>query len=132
MVELEGQGTEQVYASLLKSLHDGGFDNEYLRKNLIAFYSDGASVMLGRNSGVGTRLKNDYPDIILWHCLNHRLQLILDDSVNDTKQVKHFKTFMDKIYTIFHQSNKNQIQLFKISGMLGQQILKIGRILGPR
>ena len=26
---LEGQGAEQIYASLLKSLHDGGFENEY-------------------------------------------------------------------------------------------------------
>ena len=26
--------------------------------------------MLGRRSGVGIRLKNDFPDIILWHCLN--------------------------------------------------------------
>jgi len=132
LVELEGQGAEQTYTSLLKSLHDGGFDNEYLRNNLIAFCSDGASVMLGRNSGVGTRLKNDYPNIILWQCLNHRLQLVLDDSVNDIKQVNHFKIFMDKIYTIFHQSNKNQMQLFKISEMLGQQILKIGRVLGLR
>ena len=82
MVELQGQGAEQIYASLLKSLHDGGFDNEYLTNNLIAFCSD---------DGVGTRLKNDYPDIILWHCLNHRLQLILDDSVNDIKEVNHFK-----------------------------------------
>ena len=126
LVELEGQGAEQIYASLLKSLHDGGFDNKYLTNNLIAFCSDGASVMLGRNSGVGTRLKNDYPNIILWHCLNYRLQLILDNSVNDIKQVNHFKIFMDKIYTTFHQSNKNQKQLFKISEMLGQQILKIG------
>ena len=39
---------------------------------------------------------------------------------------------MDKIYTIFHQSKKNQMQLFKISKMFGQQILKIGRALGPR
>ena len=77
--------------SLLKSLHDGGFDNKYLRNNLIAFYSDGASVMLGRNSGVSTRPKNDYPNIILWHCLNHRLQLILDDSVNDIKTGESFQ-----------------------------------------
>ena len=129
---MEGQGAKQIYASLLKSLHDGGFDNEYLRNNLIAFCSDGASVMLGRNSGVDTRLKNDYPNIILWHFLNHRLQLILDNSVNDIKQVNHFKTFMNKIYTIFYQSNKNQMQLFKISEMLGQQILKIGKFLGPK
>ena len=97
LVELEGQGAEQIYASLLKSLHDGGLDYEYLRNNLIAFCSNGASVMLGRNSGVGTRLKNDYPNIILWHYLSHHLQLILDDSVNDIKQVNHFKIFMDKI-----------------------------------
>ena len=120
MVELEGQGAEQIYASLLKSLHDGGFDNEYLRNNLIAFCSDGASVMLGRNSGVGTRLKNDYPNIILWHCLNHRLQLILDDSVNDIKQVNHFKIFMDKIYTIFHQS-KTKCNFSKFQECLGNK-----------
>ena len=83
-------------------------------------------------SGLGTRLKNDYPNTILWHCLNHHLQLILNDSVNDIKQVNHFKIFMDEIYTIFHQSNKNQMQLFKILEMLGQQIVKIYRILGPR
>ena len=116
--------------SLLKSLHDGGFENTYLRNNLIAFCSDEASVMLGRNSGEGTGLKNDYPNIILWHCLNHHLQLILDDSVNDIKQVNHFKIFTDKIFTIFHQSNKNQMQLFKLSEILGQQIIKIGRVLG--
>ena len=48
LVELEGQGAEQIHGSLLKSLHGGGFDNEYLKNNLIAFCSDGASVMLGR------------------------------------------------------------------------------------
>ena len=61
--------------------------------------------MHGRNSGVGTRLKNDYPNIILWHCLNHHLQLILNDSVNDIKHVNHFKIFMNNIYTIKQKPN---------------------------
>ena len=68
--------------------------------------------MLGPNSDVGNRLKNDYPNIILWHCINHCLQLILDDSVNEIKQANLFKIFPDKIYTTFHQSEKNQMQLF--------------------
>ena len=105
---------------------------DYLRKNHIAFCSDGASVMLGRSSGVGVRLRNDFHNIIIWHCLNHRLQHVLDDSVKEIKQVNHFKIFMDKIYAIFHQSNKNQMQLYNISEQLGQEILKIGRVLGPR
>ena len=64
--------------------------------------------------------------------LIHRMQLVLDDSVTDIKQVNHFKIFMDKIYTIFYQSNKNEIELFQISEELGQQIAKIGRVFGPR
>ena len=48
------------------------------------------------------------------------------------KQVNYFKIFMDKVYTIFLQSSKNQMQFIKISEMLWQQILKIGRVLGPR
>ena len=39
---------------------------------------------------------------------------------------------MDKMYTIFHKSNKNQAELFNISQEFGQQMLKIGRVLGPR
>ena len=132
LVELGGQGAEEIYTCLLDSLHLVGFDEAYLKNHLIAFCSDGASVMLGRRSGVGIRLKNDFPNIILWHCLSHRLQLVLDDSVTDIKQVNHFKIFMDKIYTIFHQSNKNQMELFKISEELGQQIIKIDRVFGPR
>ena len=66
------------------------------------------------------------------HAQTQQCNLATSDSVNDTKQVNLFEIFMDKIYAIFHQSNKNQMQLFKISEMLGQQILKIGRVLGPR
>ena len=52
--------------------------------------------------------------------------------MKDIKQVNHFKVFMDKIYSIFNQSNKNTMELFNISEDLGQNILKIGRVLGPR
>ena len=132
LVELESQGAEQIYNTMLDSLNSAGFSDEYLKQNLIFFYSDGASVMVGRNSGVGTRLQENFPKIVIWHCLNYRLQLVLDDSVNDIKQVNHFKIFMDKMYTIFHKSNKNQAELFNISQKLVQQMLKNGRVLGPR
>ena len=65
--------------------------------------------MLSYSSGVGTRLKNELPGIILLHCLNRHLQLVLDGSVNDITQVNTFKTFMNKIYTTFLQSNRNKI-----------------------
>lgn len=39
---------------------------------------------------------------------------------------------MDKLYSIFHQSNKNQKELDNISQELTLEIIKIGRVLGPR
>ena len=38
---------------------------------------------------------------------------------------------MDKVYPIFHQSNKNQMQLQNFRNAWAK-ILKIGRVLGPR
>ena len=37
LFELEGQGAEQIYASLLKSLNDGGLDNRYLKNKFYCF-----------------------------------------------------------------------------------------------
>ena len=56
LVEIESPGAEQIYNTMLDSLNSVGFSNEYLKQNIIGFCSDGASVMLGRNFGVGTRL----------------------------------------------------------------------------
>uniref|UniRef100_A0A2D4LSF5 KRAB domain-containing protein n=1 Tax=Micrurus spixii TaxID=129469 RepID=A0A2D4LSF5_9SAUR len=132
LVELENQDAETICSSVMKSLNNVGFTKNYLKNNLIGFCSDGASVMLGRKSGVSSRIAKEFPNIVIWHCLNHRLQLVLDDSIKEIMQVNHFKIFIDKVYTIFHQSNKNQIELAKISKQLGIEIMKIGSVLGPR
>ena len=101
LVELDNQVAEQIYNTMLDSLNSAGFSNEYLKQNLIGFCLDGASVMLGRNFGVGTRLQENLPKIIIWHCLNHRLQLVLDDSVNEIKQVNHLKYLWTKCTQFF-------------------------------
>ena len=93
LVELEKQDAETICCSVLETLNNIGFTNNYLQKNLVGFCSDGASVMLGRKSGMSTRITNQFPNIIIWHCLNHRIQLVLDDAINSVKQVNHFKIF---------------------------------------
>uniref|UniRef100_A0A674I1Z1 DUF4371 domain-containing protein n=1 Tax=Terrapene triunguis TaxID=2587831 RepID=A0A674I1Z1_9SAUR len=115
LVELDSTKAENIYSALRNMLTDTGFDTEYLKKNVIGFCSDGASTMLGHKSGVATRLIQDFPNIIIWHCLNHQLQLALDD-----------------IYAIFHQSNKSQFELKQVSEELYIEIIKIGHVFGPR
>ncbi|KAF2885953.1 hypothetical protein ILUMI_20221 [Ignelater luminosus] len=123
---------ECIFNTLLSTLNDCGFHNEYLKANLIAFCSDAASTMLGRKSGVAAKLLESFPKIIVWHCLNHRLQLSLDDSISEIKHVNHFKIFLDKIYCVYQQSNKNQTELETIAKELEIEIIKIGRVLEPR
>ncbi|XP_070800854.1 E3 SUMO-protein ligase KIAA1586-like [Pituophis catenifer annectens] len=132
LVELKKQDAETICSAVFESLHKVGFTRDYLQKNLIAFCSDGASVMLGRKSGVSTRIANEFPNIIIWHCLNHCLQLVLDDTIKEIKQVNHLKNFIDKICSIFQQSNKNRIELDEISEELEIDIIRIGRVFGPR
>lgn len=132
LVELEKQNAETIFNAVMQCLFANGFSKTYLENNLVGFCSDGASVMLGRKSGVSTLILDQFPNIIIWHCLNHRLQLVLDDCICEIKQINHFKIFIDKIYVIFHQSNKNQIELSNISEQLEIDIIKIGRVLGPR
>jgi len=55
-----------------------------MQTHLIAFASDGASVMTGKRSGVATRLMSKFPNIIAWHCLSHRLELAVGDAAEET------------------------------------------------
>ncbi|KAK0147671.1 E3 SUMO-protein ligase KIAA1586 [Merluccius polli] len=104
LIELPNQWADTIVQHLLKCLSSHGFDDAYLRKHLVAFASDGASVMLGRKSGVAKQLSERYPNILTWHCLNHRLELAVGDTVLDVRDVNHFQAFMDKLYTIYSRS----------------------------
>lgn len=63
LVELESQRAESIEEALLNCLDTAGFSEEWLQNNWISFVSDGASVMLGKNSGVATRLTARYPNL---------------------------------------------------------------------
>jgi hypothetical protein len=62
-------------------------------------HCDGASVMVGRTSGVLKQLQNKLQqlDIIIWHCLSHRLELAVHDCIAGMNAINHFKSFIDTI-----------------------------------
>ena len=57
--------------------------------------------MLGKKSGVAKKLMKKYPNIIVWHCLNHRLELLVGDAVSEIVEVNYFRDFMDKMYALY-------------------------------
>ncbi|KAI6651795.1 hypothetical protein LOD99_5042 [Oopsacas minuta] len=109
-----------------------GFDECYINQNMIGFACDGASVILGKHSGVGTRMAKQFPNTILWHCLNHRLELSVSDTIKKLNSINHFKIFFDKLYSLYSRSPKNQRELIECSLAVSEQVTKVGRLLDTR
>ena len=132
LLELEGQTASSICDGLLTCLKASGFTEEYLQNNWVSLVSDGASVMLGKNSGVAKRLTELYPRIFTWHCMNHRLELSVNDAFADVSATNHFRAFLDSLYALYSQSPKNMLELSNISKDLEVQLLRIGRIMDIR
>ena len=132
LVELSNQGAEAIFNNILKSLENNGIRDAFLHRNLVASCSDGASVMLGKSSGVGYRLKAKFPWLILRHCLNHRLELAVGDSIKVIDGFYHIQALFDKIYCCYSYSAKLQRELQEIAKELEIEIKKIGRVLDVR
>lgn len=81
IIEVESTSADCIRKAILVDLSKYGLNEDFLKENLVAFVSDGASYMLGRISGVGTQLQKTFPDIIVWHCCNHRLELAVSDTL---------------------------------------------------
>ncbi|XDV36633.1 hypothetical protein PO909_006379, partial [Leuciscus waleckii] len=91
LVELKDQTSEGITDALMSCLTKAGFTEEWLKQNWVSFVSDGASVMLGKHSGVSTKLKMRFPNLLTWHCMNHRLELAVSDAVDKVTAINHFR-----------------------------------------
>ncbi|XP_069486321.1 E3 SUMO-protein ligase KIAA1586-like [Ambystoma mexicanum] len=128
LVELLGTSAEIILACW----QSYGFTNDYLRMHLIQLVTDGASNMIGRKSGVGTLLKIKYPQLTIWHCANHKLELAVGDVSKEVTGINQLKIFLDKLYAIYHASPKNQRELGECAAQVEVRLLKLGKILDIR
>ena len=68
-------------------------------------------MMLGTKSGVGKLLKDKFLDIILWHCLNHRLELAIGITLEIIGGTNDFQSLFEHLYSLYSQSPKNRREL---------------------
>jgi hypothetical protein len=132
LVELDGQGAELIASQLVKCIRNAGFTEEYLQQHWKYFVTDGAIVMLRKKSGVATRLRTLYPLLFSWHYMNHLLELAVVDAIKDVVAINHLKSFLDCIYSLFSQSNKNKRALSEACKEIEIQFPQIGRVLNMR
>ena len=129
LIELKSQTSGNIIDQLLEYLYKHGFTEVYLKEHWISFVTDGASVLIGKNNGVAARLKENFLIIFSWHCLNHRLELAVNDVLKDITATFHFKHFLDTLYSLYSRSPKNQNELKLHCLSLNEIFLKIGRAL---
>ena len=115
LVELESLCSSHIADKIVDCLLKNGCTIKLLQEVFIGYCSDGASVMMGIKSGVGKLLKDKFPDIILWHCLNHRLELAVGNALEIISGTSDFQPFLKHLYSLYSQSAKNQRELIQCS-----------------
>ena len=85
-------------------------------QKLVAFASDGASVMTGREGGVAAKLRNDFAmTMINIHCICHRLALACADTGDDFKFVRDVEEELLSIWAFFTNSPKRLSTYLKVA-----------------
>jgi len=132
LVELDSTAAQSIVSELLSSLKLHGLSDEFIRNNCVGLATDGASVMLGKKAGVAKLLTDMYPSIIAWHCIAHRLELGVHDTIHEVSGTNNFKIFLDKLYALYSMSPKNKVELRVCAAELEVQLLTIGKVLDTR
>jgi hypothetical protein len=98
----------------------------------MSFSSDGASVMLGRSTGVASRLKERNECLFITHCIAHRLALACNSAEKKVDFCKHVEHVIKSVYNFFSNSTKRIDILHKYQEILEHPILKIKQIYEVR
>ena len=94
---------------------------------LKGFGSDGAAVMVGRKSGVATRVKEKSPHCISIHCMAHRFNLCTSQASRNIPVLKEFEGTLSDLYYYFggSKSGNRACELKEIQTILNDPQLKI-------
>ena len=79
---------------------------------------DGASVMVGCQTGVTTQLKEKNPYLLSIHCIAHQLALASVQAADSVPYIKQCQLYINSIYKYFHCSTKHMHKLKEIQSVL--------------
>lgn len=109
---------ETVYNTILNFLNEHGIDVS----KLSGLGSDGASVMMGKVSGVGVRMKALNNKIVHIWCAAHRVALV---SFWAAKTIPYLQTVNDtivQVYTFYQYSAPRYQKLRELQNILGKKV----------
>lgn len=126
LLELDAQGLKKsIYEVLQKCNID--------LKNCVGQTYDGASVMSGQSAGVQALIQNDVPQATYIHCYNHRLNLVIVETVKAVKLADQFFGILEAMYVFLSSSVAHEVFMKKQEELLpGQQPRMLKKISDTR
>eukprot|EP00731_Ephydatia_muelleri_P030129 Em0021g652a len=112
---------ETIEGAIVAFMETNGLDINKLR----SFGSDGCAVMVGRVSGVASRLKVRQPRLVSVHCINHRLALAAAHAADNIPYLKRFKETVQSLFLFYHNSAVRMAGLHAIQEILNDPIIKL-------
>ena len=86
--------------------------------------------MIGIRNGVVTKIKADVPHLISVHCVAHRLELGIKDSIKQVAYMAKVKDFLLSIYKFYSNSPLNWHNLKETGTALNIKVLKPANVKG--
>lgn len=83
------------------ALREHKLTDEWLKRSLIGIRTDGASVMSGLNRGLAKLIADKYgSQVDFFHCMDHWLELSIDDALKSVTATNHFQAFISSLYSL--------------------------------
>ncbi|KAJ8018578.1 hypothetical protein HOLleu_43348 [Holothuria leucospilota] len=100
---------------------------------LVSATADGASVNTGIYNGLLVRMrKAERPWLVMIHCVSHRLELAVKDTLMKEKTFEQVKDLMITIYYVMKNSGKFKRHFEETAHALGIQVYKFPKVHGTR
>ncbi|KAM3871389.1 LOW QUALITY PROTEIN: apoptosis-stimulating of p53 protein 1-like [Diretmus argenteus] len=105
---------------------------EKWKEKMVFFCADGAAVNMGRKNGVAAKLKEEMGHLISIHCVAHRLELGMVDSIKAEPRLKQLQEVLHYLHMQYHYSPKALRELRMLADALEDKVLKPTNLKGAR
>ena len=130
-----GGGNADAIFQGINSLFQGSspfnLPEDVYRHKVISATADGASVNMGKYTGVLTQLKSDRPWLLMIHCANHRVELAVK-SAFDIPEFKAIDEFYTTNFYLAKRSGKIKTEVAECAKAVGIDFYSLPKIHGTR
>lgn len=105
---------------------------EKWKEKVVFFCADGAAVNMGKKTGVAAKLKEEIGHLLSIHCVAHRLELGMVDSIKEQPGLKKLQEVLHYLHMQYHYSPKALRELRVLADAMGNKALMPTNLKGAR